>query len=326
MVGDPPVHGKVILSRSILRRSVRWDYRVLDTRTRRRPAAPLLASVLVHAAVVVVLFTLSFPQGTPAPPLRTRAVTLLVPAPPAVRVALPVAEVPLEPAPAHGPRRFHAPPVPATPLPRRELVSAPMIEIPRPLLASPELRPVNVLPAPPLSTDNLTSSVVMAQVTALPAAVRAAGFSGAISAPPSPAGSLRRAGFENAPVADAAAPPRVLAHAGFGDATVVAGATAPVGATTAASPVTRPVEILSNLKPVYTEEARGRHIEGEVWLQVLFSASSQVHVLRTVRGLGYGLDENAIAAAESIHFRPAERAGVPADSTAIVHIVFQLAY
>ena len=48
--------------------------------------------------------------------------------------------------------------------------------------------------------------------------------------------------------------------------------------------------------------------------------------MATVRGLGYGLDENAVAAAEAIHFRPAERAGVAADSTAVVHIVFQLAY
>ena len=99
-----------------------------------------------------------------------------------------------------------------------------------------------------------------------------------------------------------------------------AAATAPV------SPVTRPVEILSKPKPVYTEEARGRRIEGEVLLRVLFSASGQVQVLATVRGLGYGLDEQAVAAAEAIHFRPAERAGVAADSTAVVHIVFQLAY
>jgi hypothetical protein len=49
-------------------------------------------------------------------------------------------------------------------------------------------------------------------------------------------------------------------------------------------------------------------------------------VLRIVRGLDHGLDENAIAAAEAIRFRPAERAGTAADSTAIVHIVFQLAY
>jgi len=206
------------------------------------------------------------------------------------------------------------------------LVSAPVIEIPRPLLTSLELRPIAALPAPPLRTDNLTSPVVVAQVTALPAVVREAGFSGVTSATQRPASALRRAGFENSSTADAAPPPRLLTRAGFGDATVMTGSGATVGASAAALPVTRPVEILSKPKPVYTDEARGRHIEGEVVLQVLFSASSRVHVLGTVRVLGYGLDENAIAAAEAIRFRPAERAGVPADSTAIVHIVFQLAY
>jgi hypothetical protein len=45
-----------------------------------------------------------------------------------------------------------------------------------------------------------------------------------------------------------------------------------------------------------------------------------------VRGLGHGLDETAAAAARNIRFRPARRSGDPVDFTAIVHIVFQLAY
>jgi len=94
----------------------------------------------------------------------------------------------------------------------------------------------------------------------------------------------------------------------------------------AARDAVRPVEVLSKPKPVYSDEARRLQIEGEVLLEVVFSAAGQVHILRIVRGLGHGLDENAIAAAEAIRFRPAERALVATDSTAIVHIVFQLAY
>jgi len=45
-----------------------------------------------------------------------------------------------------------------------------------------------------------------------------------------------------------------------------------------------------------------------------------------ISGLGHGLDENAIRAAEQIRFKPAQRAGQPAASTATVHIVFQLAF
>jgi TonB family protein len=281
--------------------------------------------VLVHAAAVVTLFTLSYPQEIPAPPLRTLAVTLLAPLPTPVRVAMPVpAEIPRGRAPERVLRQFHAPAVAATPAPHHELVPDPVIDIPRPLLASPELHPIAVLPAPPLRTDNLAALVVVAQVAAPMVVVRGAGFSGAASETQRAAGTLRRAGFDSASTADAATPSRLLSHSGFGDATVTFGLGATAGA--AVSPVTRPVEILSKPKPVYTEEARGRRLEGEVLLQILFAASGQVHVLATVRGLGYGLDENAILAAEAIHFRPAERAGVAADSTAIVHIVFQLAY
>ncbi len=87
-----------------------------------------------------------------------------------------------------------------------------------------------------------------------------------------------------------------------------------------------PVEILSKPKPAYTDEARAKKIEGEVSLQVIFTASGEVKVQRVVQGLGYGLDDSAQAAARQIRFRPAQQNGQPVDSTAIVHIVFELAY
>ena len=85
-------------------------------------------------------------------------------------------------------------------------------------------------------------------------------------------------------------------------------------------------EILSKPRPAYTDEARRLRIEGEVLLEVLFGASGQARVLRVIQGLGHGLDENAIAAAREIQFRPAQRGYASVDSTAVVHIVFQLAY
>jgi TonB family protein len=92
-----------------------------------------------------------------------------------------------------------------------------------------------------------------------------------------------------------------------------------------ASPKLTPVEILSKPVPTYTEEARRMKIEGEVLLEVVFEASGKLRVLRVVRGLGHGLDENAVKAAEQIHFKPAQREGQASDSTATLHIVFQLA-
>lgn len=86
-----------------------------------------------------------------------------------------------------------------------------------------------------------------------------------------------------------------------------------------------PVAILFKPKPAYTEEGRKQGIDGEVRLEVLFSAAGQVHVLRVLQGLGFGLDEQAVKAAEQIRFKPASHAGQPVDSTAVVHIIFQLA-
>jgi TonB family protein len=91
-------------------------------------------------------------------------------------------------------------------------------------------------------------------------------------------------------------------------------------------PPTNPVEITFKPNPIYTDEARALRLEGEVLLEVMFAANGQLHVNRVVRGLGHGLDEAAIAAANKMRFKPALRNGQPVDSTAVVHVVFQLAY
>src|SRR6202171_5363898 len=91
-------------------------------------------------------------------------------------------------------------------------------------------------------------------------------------------------------------------------------------------PPTTSVEITYKPNPVYTDEARNLKLEGEVLLEVEFLASGQLHVNRVVRGLGHGLDETAVAAANKMRFKPAMRNGQAMDSTAIVHLVFQLAY
>lgn len=91
-------------------------------------------------------------------------------------------------------------------------------------------------------------------------------------------------------------------------------------------PATTPVEITYKPNPVYTGEARNLKLEGEVLLEVEFAANGQLHVNRVVRGLGHGLDEAAITAANKMKFKAAMRNGQAMDSTAIVHVVFQLAY
>ena len=94
----------------------------------------------------------------------------------------------------------------------------------------------------------------------------------------------------------------------------------------AEGPATTAVEITYKPQPVYTDEARSLKLEGEVLLEVTFNANGTLHVNRVVRGLGHGLDEAAIAAANKMRFKPAQRMGQPVDSTAVVHVLFQLAY
>jgi TonB family protein len=111
-------------------------------------------------------------------------------------------------------------------------------------------------------------------------------------------------------------------QAGFGDADVVA---SQPKAKAAAVVKTFPAEITFKPRPVYTEEGRQLKIEGEVLLDVVFSASGQIRVVKVVHGLGHGLDESAVQAAQKIQFKPAMRDGQPADFEAVLHIVFQLA-
>jgi TonB family protein len=88
-----------------------------------------------------------------------------------------------------------------------------------------------------------------------------------------------------------------------------------------------PVVILAKPKPAYSAEARKLNLEGEVLLDVTFPASGgEVHVNRVVKGLGHGLDEAAMHAAEQIKFKPALSNGHPVDFPAVIHIVFQMAY
>ena len=110
---------------------------------------------------------------------------------------------------------------------------------------------------------------------------------------------------------------------GFGDTDIAAAQPKPKSVEPAAKVL--PVEITFKPRPVYTEEGRQLKIEGEVLLDVIFSATGEVHIVKVERGLGHGLDESAVRAAEKIQFKPALKDGHPADFEAVLHIVFQLA-
>jgi hypothetical protein len=83
-----------------------------------------------------------------------------------------------------------------------------------------------------------------------------------------------------------------------------------------------PLELISKPRPDYTEEGRKHSVKGDVTLS---TTAKQFLVVSVVSGLGYGLDEQAIRAAQQIRFKPAQLGGQPIDSRAVVHIIFQLA-
>jgi TonB family protein len=136
-------------------------------------------------------------------------------------------------------------------------------------------------------------------------------------------GVIRSAGFNDG-VSSANAPRnnRTIAASGFRD--VVAHDDGPALQRVDKKPMLQPVEILFKPRPAYTAEARRRRIEGEVLLDVVFEASGALRVNRVVKGLGFGLDDNALTAAQHIQFRPARRDGQPYDYAALVHIEFAL--
>jgi len=117
----------------------------------------------------------------------------------------------------------------------------------------------------------------------------------------------------------------VVRQAGFGGADVPAPPTAGSRMVQAVSPKIVPAEILWKPVPIYTEEARKLKVEGEVLVEAVLEASGSVKILRVVRGLGHGLDEEAIREAGQLRFKPALRDGQPSDSTVVLHVVFQIA-
>jgi TonB family protein len=114
-------------------------------------------------------------------------------------------------------------------------------------------------------------------------------------------------------------------RSGFGDAAAVSPSQLRPKPADESTAKLVPAEVISKPTPAYTAEARNLRIEGEVVLEVVFEASGKLRIVRVVQGLGHGLDESAVQAAEQIRFKPAKRDGQPSDYTALVHIVFQLA-
>jgi TonB family protein len=82
--------------------------------------------------------------------------------------------------------------------------------------------------------------------------------------------------------------------------------------------------ILYKERARFTEEARRHLLQGTVVLSVIFGADGHIHDIRTIKGLPYGLTENAIEAAKKIRFQPAVRYGKPVSVRTVLEFNFAL--
>lgn len=85
-----------------------------------------------------------------------------------------------------------------------------------------------------------------------------------------------------------------------------------------------PPKVTYKPNPVYSDDAKEHHIEGDAVVRVIFHANGSMEVLGLVRGLGHGLDEPALAAARGVRFQPAlDAGGHPIDfpTNVIVHFI-----
>ena len=78
------------------------------------------------------------------------------------------------------------------------------------------------------------------------------------------------------------------------------------------------------VQPTYSQEARAGNVEGVVKLEITLDANGHVVSVRVVKGLGFGLDEAAVAAAKQWTFLPATHCGKAVSSVIKPGVRFQL--
>jgi periplasmic protein TonB len=82
--------------------------------------------------------------------------------------------------------------------------------------------------------------------------------------------------------------------------------------------------VIYRVEPTYSEEARKAKYQGVVVLSAIVRKDGTIQILKVVRGLGLGLDENAISALKQWKFRPGMKNGIPVDVALNIEVNFSL--
>lgn len=85
-----------------------------------------------------------------------------------------------------------------------------------------------------------------------------------------------------------------------------------------------PPQVLHVYLPEYTTKARAEGVEGELIVRALLQRDGKIKDVKVEKGLGYGLDERAVAAVKRLGFVPAQRDGAQVDAPSRIVFNFQL--
>lgn len=85
-----------------------------------------------------------------------------------------------------------------------------------------------------------------------------------------------------------------------------------------------PPTVLLRIEPEYSEDARRARHQGTVVLEAIVRRDGSVEILGVAKGLGYGLDENAIAALNQWKFNPGKKDGEAVDVHLSIEVNFTL--
>ena len=85
-----------------------------------------------------------------------------------------------------------------------------------------------------------------------------------------------------------------------------------------------PPQLVHEVKADYTEDARQRHITGDVLLEIVVQRDGSVGDVKVMQGLSWGLNERAVQAVRQWRFAPARRQGSPVDVIVEVAVEFKI--
>jgi periplasmic protein TonB len=85
-----------------------------------------------------------------------------------------------------------------------------------------------------------------------------------------------------------------------------------------------PPRLLSEVKPVYTDEARRQGVEGEVVMEIIVLSNGSVGSVKVLRGLPAGLNDRAVQAVRAWRFAPARLRGTPVDVVVEASVEFRM--